>query len=58
MIGASGSTPTMGVLRDFRNFLVVCFCCDCCCLVRADIKEARIQAGHKEAGWRQDLGGR
>ncbi|MDD3719018.1 MAG: 4Fe-4S binding protein [Actinomycetota bacterium] len=31
---------TMGVLRDFRNFLVVCFCCDCCCLVRADIKEA------------------
>jgi ferredoxin len=31
---------TMGVLHDFRNFLVVCFCCDCCCLVRADIKEA------------------
>jgi UDP-glucose 4-epimerase len=31
---------TMGVLHDFRNFLVVCFCCDCCCLVRADIREA------------------
>jgi ferredoxin len=31
---------TMGVLHDFRNFLVLCFCCDCCCLVRADIKEA------------------
>jgi ferredoxin len=31
---------TLGLLRDFRNFLVVCFCCDCCCLVRADIKEA------------------
>ncbi len=31
---------TMGVLHDFRNFLVLCFCCDCCCLVRADIKRA------------------
>ena len=31
---------TLGLLHDFRNFVVVCFCCDCCCLVRADIKEA------------------
>ena len=38
---------TLGVLRDFRNFLVVCFCCDCCCLVRADMREAGI--GFKQA---------
>lgn len=31
---------TLGLLRDFRNFLVVCFCCDCCCLVRSDMREA------------------
>jgi UDP-glucose 4-epimerase len=31
---------TLGLLHDFRNFVVVCFCCDCCCLVRADIKSA------------------
>ncbi len=31
---------TLGLLHDFRNFLVVCFCCDCCCLVRADLREA------------------
>jgi ferredoxin len=30
----------LGLLRDFRDFLVVCFCCDCCCLVRADMREA------------------
>lgn len=38
---------TLGLLHDFRNFLVVCFCCDCCCLVRADIKEAG--TGFKDA---------
>lgn len=31
---------TLGLLHDFRNFVVVCFCCDCCCLVRTDIKSA------------------
>jgi ferredoxin len=31
---------TLGLLHDFRNFVVVCFCCDCCCLVRADMKVA------------------
>jgi len=31
---------TLGLLSDFRNFLVVCFCCDCCCLVRADMRKA------------------
>jgi len=30
----------LGVLRDFRHFLVLCFCCDCCCLVRTDLREA------------------
>ncbi len=30
----------LGLLHDFRNFLVVCFCCDCCCLVRADMRKA------------------
>jgi len=31
---------TLGLLSDFRNFLVVCFCCDCCCMVRTDMREA------------------
>ncbi|MGQ9476520.1 MAG: DUF362 domain-containing protein [Actinomycetota bacterium] len=31
---------SLGVLHDFRNFLVVCFCCDCCCLVRTDMRGA------------------
>jgi len=31
---------TLGLLSDFRNFLVVCFCCDCCCMVRTDMKKA------------------
>lgn len=31
---------SLGVLSRFRNFLVVCFCCDCCCLVRTDMREA------------------
>lgn len=38
---------TLGVLRDFEHFLVVCFCCDCCCLVRSDLKAAG--PGFKEA---------
>lgn len=31
---------TLGVLHDFKNFVVVCFCCDCCCLVRAGLRKA------------------
>ena len=31
---------SLGVLRNFRRFLVVCFCCDCCCLVRTGIRGA------------------
>lgn len=31
---------SLGVLRHFRDFVVVCFCCDCCCLVRTDMREA------------------
>ncbi len=31
---------SLGVLRHFRDFLVVCFCCDCCCLVRTDMRQA------------------
>ncbi|MDI6874758.1 DUF362 domain-containing protein [Candidatus Solincola sp.] len=31
---------SLGVLRNFRRFLVVCFCCDCCCLVRTDMRGA------------------
>lgn len=30
----------LGVVRNFRNFLVVCFCCDCCCVVRTDLRKA------------------
>lgn len=30
----------LGVLRHFPRFLVICFCCDCCCLVRTDMKQA------------------
>ncbi|MFW6113506.1 MAG: DUF362 domain-containing protein [Actinomycetota bacterium] len=30
----------LGVLRRFDRFLVVCFCCDCCCLVRTDLRNA------------------
>ncbi|MEJ5185925.1 MAG: 4Fe-4S binding protein [Candidatus Geothermincolales bacterium] len=30
----------LGVLRQFPRFLVICFCCDCCCLVRTDMKGA------------------
>jgi len=40
MIGRLWMDATaMGVLHDFRNFLVVCFCCDCCCLVRTDMRK-------------------
>ena len=31
---------TLGLARDFRNFLVLCFCCDCCCIVRTDLRRA------------------
>ncbi len=31
---------SLGVLRKFSDFLVVCFCCDCCCLLRTDLKYA------------------
>lgn len=31
---------SLGVLRRFRRFLVICFCCDCCCLVRTDMRGA------------------
>ncbi|WP_287152663.1 4Fe-4S binding protein [Candidatus Solincola tengchongensis] len=31
---------SLGVLREFKRFLVVCFCCDCCCLVRTDMRHA------------------
>lgn len=30
---------SLGVLHDFHRFLVVCFCCDCCCLVRTDMRD-------------------
>jgi ferredoxin len=30
----------LGLLHDFRHFLVICFCCDCCCLVRKGLKNA------------------
>jgi len=31
---------TLGLIRDFQRFLVVCFCCDCCCMVRTDLRSA------------------
>lgn len=31
---------SLGVFRKFDNFLVICFCCDCCCLLRTDLKVA------------------
>lgn len=31
---------TLGVMHRLQDFLVVCFCCDCCCLVRTDMKQA------------------
>ena len=31
---------TLGVVHRLKDFLVVCFCCDCCCLVRTDMKDA------------------
>lgn len=31
---------SLGVLHHFRDFVVVCFCCDCCCLVRTDMRGA------------------
>jgi ferredoxin len=31
---------SLGVFRKFDNFLVICFCCDCCCLLRTDMKVA------------------
>ncbi len=31
---------SLGVLHKFHDFLVVCFCCDCCCLLRTDFKYA------------------
>ncbi len=31
---------SLGLLRRFQRFLVICFCCDCCCLVRTDIRSA------------------
>lgn len=37
----------LGVVSDFGNFLVICFCCDCCCLVRTDLRNAG--AGFKRA---------
>ncbi len=30
---------SLGVLHRFHRFLVVCFCCDCCCLVRTDMRD-------------------
>lgn len=30
----------LGVLRKFDRFLAVCFCCDCCCMVRTDLRRA------------------
>jgi ferredoxin len=40
MIGRLWMDATaMGVLRDFSKFLVLCFCCDCCCLVRTDMRK-------------------
>ncbi|MDY6794728.1 MAG: 4Fe-4S binding protein [Actinomycetota bacterium] len=30
----------LGVMHRFHRFLVVCFCCDCCCMVRTDLREA------------------
>jgi ferredoxin len=31
---------SLGVFRKFSNFLVVCFCCECCCLLRTDMLKA------------------
>ncbi len=31
---------SLGVFRKFNNFLVICFCCDCCCLLRTDMLKA------------------
>jgi len=31
---------SLGVFRKFDNFLVICFCCDCCCLLRTDMLKA------------------
>jgi ferredoxin len=40
MIGRMWMDATaLGVVHDFRNFVVICFCCDCCCLVRAGMKD-------------------
>lgn len=30
----------LGLLRHFGDFLVLCFCCDCCCLARTDMRRA------------------
>jgi UDP-glucose 4-epimerase len=27
-------------VHRLHDFLVVCFCCDCCCMVRTDMKQA------------------
>jgi ferredoxin len=41
MIGRLWMDATaLGVLRKFGDFLVVCFCCDCCCIVRTDMRNA------------------
>lgn len=41
MIGRLWMDATaLGVLHDFGRFLVVCFCCDCCCVVRTDLKRS------------------
>jgi ferredoxin len=31
---------SLGVLHKFKGFTVLCFCCDCCCLLRTDMKGA------------------
>jgi ferredoxin len=41
MIGRLWMDATaLGVLRNFGRFLVICFCCDCCCVVRTDFRNA------------------
>ncbi|OFW55406.1 MAG: hypothetical protein A2W01_06655 [Candidatus Solincola sediminis] len=41
MIGRLWMDATvLGVLRNFGRFLVVCFCCDCCCIVRTNLRKA------------------
>jgi ferredoxin len=50
MIGRIWMDATvLGVLRNFGRFLVVCFCCDCCCVVRTDLRKAspELKAGIK-----------